>query len=57
MSRTQCYECFKSPKEGRTSVCEDPRPGRPSTSIDDRHVERVREVIGGNRRFTVRGGF
>ena len=54
MSRTQRYEWFKSFNEGRTSVSEDPRPGRHSTSTDDHHVERVREVIRGNRRFTIR---
>jgi len=36
------------------SVGEDPRPGRPSTSTNDDHVERVRAVIHGNRRLTVR---
>jgi len=36
------------------SVGEDPRPGRPSTSTNDDHVERVRAVIRGNRRLTVR---
>jgi len=35
MSPTQCYEWFKRFKEGRMSVGEDPRPGRPSTSTDD----------------------
>jgi len=35
------------------SVGEDPRPGRPSTSTNDDHVERVRAVIRGNRRLTV----
>ena len=54
MSRTQCYKWFKRFKEGRTSVSEDPRPGRPSTSTDDRHVERGHEVIHGNRHLTVR---
>ena len=53
MSRTQYYEWFKRFKEGRMSVGEDPRPGRPSTSTDDNHVERVRAVIRGNRRLTV----
>jgi len=53
MSRTQRYECFKRFKEGRMSVGEDPRPGRPSTSTNDDHVERVRVVIRGNRRLTV----
>jgi len=36
------------------SVSEDPRPGRPSTSTNDDHVERVRAVIRGNRRLTLR---
>ena len=54
MSRTQCYEWFKSFKEGRMSVGEDPRPGRPSTSTNDDNVETVRDVIRGNRRLTIR---
>ena len=54
MSRTQCYEWFKRFEKGRMSVGEEPRPGRPSTSTDDHHVERVRAVIRGNRRLTVR---
>ena len=41
MSRTQCYEWFKRFKEGRMSVGEDPRQGRPSTSTKDDHVERL----------------
>ena len=35
------------------SVGEDPRHGRPTPTNDD-HVERVRAVIRGNRRLTVR---
>jgi len=54
MSRTQCYEWFKRFKEGRISVGEDPRPGRRSTSTNDDHVEKVRAVIRGNHRLTVR---
>ena len=54
MSLTQCYECFKRFKDGRISVGEDPRPGRPITSTNDDHVERVRAVIRGNRRLTAR---
>ena len=54
MSRRQCYEWFKRFKEGRMSVSEDPSPGRPSTLTNDDHVERVRAVIRGNRRLTVR---
>jgi hypothetical protein len=51
MSRTQCYEWFKHFKEGRMSVGEDPRPGRPWTLTNDDHVERVRAVIRGNCRL------
>ena len=54
MSQTQCYECFKHFREGRISVGENSRPGRLSTSTNDDHVERVRAVIRGNRRLTVR---
>jgi len=54
MSLTQCYEWFKRFKEGRMSVGEDPRPGRPSTSTNDDHVDRVRAVFRGNRCLTVR---
>ena len=36
------------------SVGEDSRTGRPSTLTNDDHVERVRAVIRGNRRLTVR---
>jgi len=54
MSRTQCYEWFKRFKESRMSVGEDPKPGRPSTSTNDDHVERDRVVISRNRHLTVR---
>ena len=54
MSRTQSCEWFKRFKEGRMSVRENPRPGRPSTSTNDDHVEKVRAVIHGNRWLTVR---
>ena len=54
MSRMQCCEWFKRFKEGRMSADEDPRPERPSTSTNDDHVGRLRAVIRGNRRLTVR---
>ena len=53
ISRTQSYEWFKRFKQGRMLVSEDPRPGRPSTSINVDHVERDRAVICGNRRLTL----
>ena len=36
------------------SVSEDPRPGQPSMSTNDDHVERVRVVIRGYHHLTVR---
>ena len=36
------------------SVGEDLRPGRPSISTNDDHVDRVRAVFRGNRCLTVR---
>ena len=36
------------------SVGEDSRPGRPSISTNNDHVERVFAVIRGNRRLTLR---
>jgi transposase len=52
--RTQTYEWWKRFKEGRTSVDDDQRSGRPSTSKTDDNVANVREVIRSNRRLTVR---
>jgi transposase len=52
--RTQTYEWWKRFKEGRTSVDDDPRSGRPSMSKTDDNVAKVREFIRSNRRLTVR---
>ena len=54
MCRTQTNEWWKRFKEGRTSVDDDPRSGRPSTAKTDDNVAKVREVIRSNRRLTVR---
>lgn len=54
MCRTQTYEWWKRFREVRTSVDDDPRSGRPSTSKTDDNVAKVREVFRTNRRLTVR---
>ena len=55
LSRTQCHEWYRRFKSGRTSIEDDPpKSGRPSTSMDDDHVEKVLAVIRQNRRLTVR---
>ena len=54
VSHRQChkwYQCFKS---GRTSIEDDPKCGRPSTSMDDNHVEKVLAVIRENHHLIVR---
>ena len=54
LSRAQCYEWYQRFKSDRTSIEDDPKSGRPSTSMDDDHFEKVLAVIRQNRRTTVR---
>jgi len=54
LSRTQCHKWYQRFKSGRTSIEDDPKSGRPSTSMDDDHVEKVLAVIRQNRRLNVR---
>ena len=53
LSRTQCHEWYQRFKSGRTSIEDDPKSGRPRTSMDADHVEKVLAVIRKNRRLTV----
>jgi len=54
VSRKQCHEWYQRFKSGRTSIEDDPKFGRPSTSMDDDHVEKVFAVIRQKRRLIVR---
>ena len=54
LSRTQCHELYQRFKSGRTSIEDDTKSGRPSTSMDDDHVEIVLAAIRQNRRLIVR---
>ena len=54
MSQTQCFEWCSHFRTGRTSMDEDPRSGRPSTSTDDVHIDAVRDLILQNRCLTIR---
>jgi len=54
LSRTQCHEWYQRFKSGGTSIEDDPKSGRSSTSVDDDHVQKVLAVIRQNRRLTVR---
>lgn len=54
MSRASVFGWYKLFKEGRERVDDEPRPGRPSTSTDEQHVNNIKELILENRRLTVR---
>ena len=53
LSCTQGHKWYQNVKSGRTSTEDDPKSGRPSTSMDDDHIEKVLAVIRQNRHLTV----
>lgn len=52
--KTSTFEWFKKFQEGRESVEDDSRSGRPSTSMDDAHIEKVKELMLENSQLTAR---
>ena len=54
MSKTQAYEWYKEFKAGRTVVDDLPRSGRPSTSVTDKNIEKVKEIVLKDRRVSIR---
>lgn len=54
MSRTQVFEWFKRFRDGRTSTDNNSRSGRPATAVNEENIERVNELIRGDRRLTVK---
>ncbi|XP_011859854.1 PREDICTED: putative uncharacterized protein FLJ37770 [Vollenhovia emeryi] len=54
LSQTAVFKWHKLFKDGRESVEDKPRAGRPSTSRTDDNVQRVRDVLNSNRRLSVR---
>lgn len=58
LSRTRTFEWYKMFKEGREVVEDESRSGRPSTSTDEHHADKVKEIMVMNnlrgRRVTVK---
>ena len=52
--RLACFRWHKRFKNGRLSVEDDERSGRPSTSTDDPHIDEINTLVQANRRLTVR---
>jgi DNA-binding XRE family transcriptional regulator len=54
MSRTQSHDWHIRFKEGRTSIEDNERPGRSSTSKNEENIQKIRKVIRSNCHLTVR---
>jgi transposase len=53
MSRARCFEWHARFKRGRTSLEDDERSGRPSTSSAPKNVETIRRLVHEDRRRTI----
>ena len=53
LSRSQVFKWYKAFSEGRESIKDEPRSGRP-TSKTDNNVDKVRALVRSDRRLTVR---
>ena len=54
MSQKKFYKWYRDFKEGRECVDDLQRSERPSTSIDDQNINKIKEIVLGNRRLTIR---
>jgi len=54
MSRARCFEWHMRFKRGRTSLEDDERSGRPSTSSTPKNVETIRQLVHEDHRRTIK---
>ena len=54
MKKTAVYEWVKRFSEGRESVTDEERSGRPATSRTEENIAKFRQILRENRRLTVR---
>jgi len=53
MKKTAIYKWVKRFSEGRESVTDEERSGRPATSRTEENIAKVRQIVRENRRLTV----
>lgn len=53
-SKSTVYRWIDRFKTGRTSLEDDPRSGRPSTSVNERNITAVEDLLKEDRRMTIR---
>ena len=54
MKKTAVYKWVKRFSKGRESVIEEESSGRPATNRTEENIAKVRQIVGENRRLTVR---
>ena len=54
MMKTAVYKWVKRFSEGRESVTDEERSGRPTTSRTEENIAKVHQIVSENRRLTVR---
>ena len=54
LSRTQVFKCHKAFSEGREVIENLPHASRPSTTVNDDNIEKVKKIVSTNLRVGIR---